>query len=122
MRLRNALGVRLAVDKTQRIGRGHFSVQFFAVRVIKQLLQPFVRANAKVIVAVHAHLEIVFQLALIEMRTAFVATDKDIFGANDALRVANRFDLAFLFTKPGHMKSESRRQTSDISIMSGEFD
>ena len=54
------------------------------------------------VVAVNADLQVLFQLALVEMLAAFFASHENIFRANDAIGVADRLDLAFLFTKPGH--------------------
>ena len=67
-------------------------------------------------IAVNADLKIIFELTLIEMLAAFVAPHEDIFGAHDAILVAYRLDLAFLFTKPGHSETEFRNQNSEVSI------
>src|SRR5258706_6609760 len=129
LRLGDSLGVRLAVDKFQGVGRDNFGVQLFAVSIVKQLLEPFVSAEAKVMTAVHANLERLFQFLLVEVLAAFFAAHKDIFSPDDALRVAHRLDLAFLFAKPGHIsknrsqKSETRSQcltwieTHDLELM-----
>src|SRR5258708_29596676 len=116
LRLDDSLGVGLAVDKFQRISRNNFGVQLFAVSIVKQLLEPLVSAEAKMITAVHANLERLFQLFLIEVLAAFFAAHKDILSPDDALRVAHRLDLAFLFTKPGHInKTEIRSQRPAVS-------
>src|SRR5712672_1285401 len=112
LRLGDSLGVRLAVDKFQRISRDNFGVQLFAVSIVKQLLQPFVSTEAKVMTAVHANLERLFQFLLVEVLAALFAAHKDILSPDDALRVAHRLDLAFLFTKPGHI-SKNRSQKSE---------
>ena len=67
-------------------------------------------------IAVNADLKILFQFLLIQMRAAFIAPHKDIFGAHDAILVAYRLDLAFLFSEPGHkqQKSEVRIQTKHV--------
>src|SRR5260221_4581953 len=114
LRLGDSLGVRLAVDKFQRISRNNFGVQLFAVSIVKQLLEPFVSAEAKVMTAVHANLERLFQFLLVEVLAAFFAAHQDIFSPDDALRVAHRLDLTFLFTKPVHI-SKNRSQKSETS-------
>jgi hypothetical protein len=38
------------------------------------------------------------------VRAALFAAHKDILSPDDALFVAHRLDLAFLFAKPGHIK------------------
>src|SRR5216684_4935931 len=63
------------------------------------------------IIAVRANLKRVFQLLFVQMRAALVATHKNIFSADDALFIAHRLDLAFLFPKPGHMKAKSEFRT-----------
>src|SRR5262245_38284288 len=80
------------------------------MRVVENLLQPFVSADAKVIIAMDANLKVFFQLLLIEVLATLLATDKNVFSAHDPVLFTDRFDLAFLFTKPGH-----RNQGSDIS-------
>jgi hypothetical protein len=52
---------------------------------------------------VHTNLERFFQLFLVQVRAALFAADKNILSPDDALRVAYRLDLSFLFPKPGHM-------------------
>ena len=36
------------------------------------------------------------------MRAAFIAAHKDILSADDAVFFANRLDLSFFLSKPGH--------------------
>ena len=64
------------------------------------------------ITAVHAHLERLFQFFLVKVLAALFAAHKDILSPDDALRVAHRLDLAFLFAKPGHI-SKNRSQKSE---------
>src|SRR5947207_15326399 len=54
------------------------------------------------VITMQANLYVVFEFALVEVRGTLFAADKDIFGADDAIFVADRFNLAFLFPKPGH--------------------
>ena len=107
LRLFDSLCVRLAVDESQRICRDNFGIQLFAVRIVEKLFQPLVRANPKMIVAVNADLQVVFQLALVEMLAALFAAHEDILSPDDAVGLAHRLDLAFLLTKPGHKESET---------------
>ena len=81
--------------------------------IIEKFFQPLVCADAKVMVAVMADLKVFFQLAFVKMLAALFATDEDILSADDAILLAYRLDLAFLFAKPGH---RSRGQRSDVSI------
>src|SRR5438067_10165365 len=90
LRLRNAFRVGLAVDEIEGVGRNYFFVQFFAVFVVEYLLEPIVGAQPKVIIAMNANLERLFQLFLVEMRAAFVAPDEDILSADDAILFAYR--------------------------------
>src|SRR6266404_714952 len=83
LRLGDSLGVGLAVDKFQRVSRDNFGVQLFAVSIVKQLLEPFVSAEAKVMTAVHTNLERLFQFLLVEVLAALFAAHKDIFSPDD---------------------------------------
>ena len=85
LRLLDSLPIGLTIDKLQRVGRNHFRIQLFAVSVVEDLLQPIVGADAKVIVAMHANLEGVFQFFLVKVLSALLATHKDIFRAYHAL-------------------------------------
>ena len=116
LRLRDAFRVRLAVDEIEWVGRNYFFVQFFAVLVVKYLLEPIVGSQPKVIIAMNANLQRLFQLFLVEVRTAFIAPDENVLSADDAILFAYRFDLAFLFAKPGHAKTEVRDQKSGFRI------
>jgi hypothetical protein len=75
------------------------------VSVVEYFLEPLVRADTKVIVAVQAYLQVLFKLTLVKMRAALVATHKHILSPDDPILVADRFDLAFLFSEPGHKSS-----------------
>jgi hypothetical protein len=55
-----------------------------------------------VIVAVVTDLQVLFQLALVEVLAAFFATHKNVFSADDPVLFANGLDLAFFLSKPGH--------------------
>ena len=50
------------------------------------------------------------------MRAALLAPDENIFGAHDAILVADGLDLAFLFTKPGHMNLEVKIETAALRL------
>ena len=68
------------------------------------------------IIAVHANLERLFQFLLVEMLAAFFTAHKDILCADDALGVAHRLDLAFLFFGTrAYEKSEVRSQRPEVS-------
>src|SRR5687768_7189011 len=116
-RLFEAFCVRLAVDKPERVGGDHLGVELFAMGVIENVLQTLVGANPKVIIAAMADLQVFIQVLLVEMLAALVTADEDILSTNDAFRVANRLDLAFFLTKPGHKKLRSD-QMSEISTRS----
>jgi hypothetical protein len=83
------------------------------VFVVKQLLEPIVRAQPKMIIAMNANLERLFQLFLVKVRAALIAPYENILSADDAILFAYRLDLAFLFAKPGHKCSN---QNSEIRI------
>src|SRR2546423_9694546 len=114
LRLRDAFRVRLAVDELEWVSRNYFFVQFFAVFVVEYLLEPIVRAQPKVIIAMHANLQRLFQLFLVKMRAAFIAPDENILSADDAILFAYRLDLAFLFAEPGLKKPEIRYQSHEV--------
>src|SRR5688572_11799981 len=111
-RLFEAFCVRLAVDKTERVGGNHLGVELFAMGVIENIFQALVGADAEVIIAVMTDLQVLIQILLVKMLAALVTADEDILSPNDALRVANRLDLAFFLTKPRHKESEIRSQKS----------
>ena len=102
--LLDSLRIGLAIDELQRVGGNYFGIQFFAVFVVEYLLEPIVRAQPKVIIAMNANLQRLFQLFLIKVRAAFIAPDENVLSADDAIFLAYRLDLAFLFAKPGHSK------------------
>ena len=83
--MRDAFGVRLTVNEIERVSRNYFLVQLFTVVIVKYLLQPIVGAQTKVIIAVRANLERLFQFLLVEVLAAFFAADKDILSAHDAV-------------------------------------
>jgi hypothetical protein len=68
-----------------------------------------------VIVAMNANLQRLFQLFLVKVRAAFIAPHENVLSADDAILFAYRLDLAFLFAKPGHKRTEVRDQMSEIS-------
>ncbi len=115
LRLSDSLNVRLTVNEIQRVSGNHFGVEFFAVAIVKELFQAVVRAEAKMMVTVHANLLRLFQFFLVEVLAALFAAHKDILSPDDALRVAHRLDLAFLFAKPGHI-SKNRSQKLETRI------
>ena len=81
------------------------------MRIVEQFFKPLVGPDAKMKIAVNADLKILFKFLLIEVRRAFVTPHKDIFGAHDAIFVAYRLDLTFLFAEPGH-RAEVRSPNS----------
>src|SRR6267154_1157796 len=84
LRLGNSLDVWLAVDKFQWVGRDNLGVQLFAVRIVKQQLQPFISAEAEMMTTVDTNLQCLFQFFLVEVLAAFFAAHKDILSPDDA--------------------------------------
>ena len=67
------------------------------------------------ITAVDANLERLFQLFLVEVLAALFAAHKDILSPDDAVLVADRLDLAFLFTNQGIYQIEIRKSEPAVS-------
>jgi hypothetical protein len=59
-------------------------------------------------------LQVLFQLAFVEVFAAFFAAHEDVLSADDAVLFANRLDFAFFLSKPGH---KDRCQKSEFSAM-----
>jgi hypothetical protein len=101
-RLLKPLGVRLRVNKLERINRYHFRVQLFKLPVIKQHRESLSGANAKVVSAVSANLLGFIEFTGVEVRFTSVALDEDILCLHHSLLRSDRLDSFAFFTEPGH--------------------
>ena len=80
----------------------NFPIQLFVMMIVKQHGEPLQRPDAKMVATMHTHLELVYQFALVEMRAALIAANKDVLGAHHAFGGRHGLDLLLFFAKPGH--------------------
>src|SRR5207245_11283318 len=92
----DSLCVRFAVNELQRVNRDHLGIQFLAVTIIEKFLQALIRADPKMIIAVPANLQIVFQLAFVEMFATLFAAYIDVLSAHDPFCIAHGLSFSFL--------------------------
>ena len=103
--MRESLGVRLRVNKLERIYRDDLGVQFFKLTVVEDHRQTFARADAKMITTVGTNLQRFLELAFVEVRLAAVTLNEDILGFDYPLLGWNDLNLLTLFAKPGHRET-----------------
>src|SRR5262245_59403426 len=112
LRLGETVLVALAVAEAERVLGRDAGADFGAGIRVEKAFQPVARADAHVMAALRAHVEVAFQLRAIQHRIAGGALDPQAFGdrARAALRLdARRHD----FLEPRHVfaywKKSSRR-------------
>src|SRR5882762_5923308 len=105
LRALQARGVRLQVDKLQRVGGGDIAVKNVVFAVVEKLRQAGAGVDAEVFVALRADVEIVFEVLLPDNLAAFVTLHPQALGAYFLL--ARSVQLTGLSLEPSHEKQFS---------------
>ena len=109
-RVLQPLGVLLAVLELQRIDRQHLLADLVAALGIEEGVEPRARADAVVVAALRADVEVLLEVGLVEHRLARRALDPQALGHRAALARVGRLDLRRQqFFEPAHaMRSFDR--------------
>src|SRR6185369_8872435 len=100
LRLFQALGIGLEIDKIQWIGGLEIVAEGFILAVIQQLCQSSACINAEVFAALWANIQVVFEVLLPDDLAAAFTLHPQSFGTN--LLFARRIHLAGLSLEPSH--------------------
>src|SRR5258708_40144293 len=103
LRALQARGVRLQVDKLQRVGGDEIAVENVVFVVVQKLSQSRAGVDAEMFVALRADVEIVFEVLLPDNLAAFVTLHPQALGAY--LLLARSVSLAGLSLEPCHKNS-----------------
>ena len=90
-------GIRLGVNKLERVDRDHLGVKFFKLTVVEKHRQAFARADAKMITTVRTNLERLLEFAFVEVRFAAVTLDEDVLRFDGTLFSGGTASICLLF-------------------------
>src|SRR5467141_35858 len=103
LRALQARGVRLQVDKLQRVGGDEIAIENIVFAVVEKLRQACAGVDAEVFVALRADVEIVFEVLLPDNLPAFLTLHPQPLGAY--LLLARSIQLTGLSLEPSHKSS-----------------
>src|SRR5262249_33660700 len=98
-----AVAIAFRVAEVERIARADVRGEFLVVVVVKQKLEPLPGADAEVIAALRAHVEVLGHFLAVDDLLALVALDPQPFGNGDL--PLSRFLWLLLLAEPGHRRA-----------------
>src|SRR5581483_2272729 len=106
LRLRQSLGVALGVAELERVDRQHFRADLEAAVRVEQRVQARARAEALVVAALGANVQVLFQVGAVEHRVAGLTLGPQALGHGLALRAGGALDLGRQqLLQPAHASS-----------------